>query len=257
MNPIAFHVGPIPVHWYGVIIALAFALGILLAFYHAGQRQVNMDKFNNLVILVIPAAIIGARLYYVVFQWSYYAANPSEIIMTWHGGLAIHGGVIGGALAGFCYIYRNREVMNFWQNADIVAPSIILGQAIGRWGNFLNQEAHGGPVSEEFISRFPEFIKQGMLIDGQYYNPTFLYESLWNALVFLILFWMMRRKNLPHGVVAASYLILYSVGRFFVEGMRTDSLMLGPFRAAQVVSVLAIVLGAVLIYFRTQKAVRQ
>lgn len=252
MNPIAFYIGSFPIHWYSLLIALAFGLGMLLANYHASLRKINTDKLANLLLLVIPASIIGARLYYVLFNWGYYAANPQEIIATWHGGLAIHGGVIGGFLAGYCYL-RYEKDLKLWPTADIIAPSLILGQAIGRWGNFFNQEAHGGPVSSEFISRFPDFIQKGMYIDGQYYHPTFLYESLWNGFVFLILLWLIRQKSLPAGIVTMTYLILYSLGRFFVEGLRTDSLMLGPLRIAQVVSIGTIILAAIFSYYKFRK----
>jgi len=252
LNPIAFNVGPIPIHWYGLFIALAFTLGVLLAYYHASRRKIDMDKFANLIILIIPGALIGARLYYVLFDLGYYAANPLEILAIWHGGLAIHGGIIGGILVGYWYIHHGKD-LKLWPVADIVAPSLILGQALGRWGNFFNQEAHGGPVSSEFISRFPGFIQQGMYINGQYYHPTFLYESLWDGLVFVILLWMIRRKSIPDGMVAMTYLILYSLGRFFIEGLRTDSLMLGPLRAAQVVSIGAIIFAAIVIYLKIGK----
>ena len=252
MNSIAFTVGPFSIHWYSLLIALAFRLGILLANYHAELRGINTDKLANLLVLVIPASIIGARLYYVLFNWGYYSVNPQEILAVWHGGLAIHGGVLGGFLAGYWYIRREKE-LKLWPTADIIAPSLILGQAIGRWGNFFNQEAHGGPVSAEFMSRFPAFIQKGMYIDGEYYHPTFLYESLWNGAVFLILLWLIRRKTLPAGIITMTYLILYSLGRFFVEGLRTDSLMLGPFRAAQVVSVTSIVLASIFMYIQFRK----
>lgn len=252
MNPIAFHLGPISITWYGLFIALAFGSGMILANYNAARRHIDTDKLSNLLLLVMPAAIIGARLYYVIFNWGYYATNPLEIPAVWHGGLAIHGGIIGGFLIGYWYIRREKD-LKLWSVADIIAPSLILGQAIGRWGNFFNQEAHGGPVSAEFISKFPDFIQKGMLIDGQYYHPTFLYESLWNGLVFLILLWMISRKSLPDGFVAMSYLILYSLGRFFVEGLRTDSLMLGPLRVAQVVSVVSIILASIFIYYKVKK----
>lgn len=252
MNPIAFHLGSIPIHWYSLLLALAFSVGILLANYLASLRKIDTDKLANLLLLVIPASILGARLYYVLFNWGYYASNPQEILAVWHGGLAIHGGIIGGFLAGYLYM-RHEKDLKLWSTADIIAPSLILGQAIGRWGNFFNQEAHGGLVSPEFISRFPDFIQQGMYIGGQYYHPTFLYESLWNILVFLVLFWLIRRKSLPDGIVTMTYLILYSLGRFFVEGLRTDSLMLGPLRIAQVVSIGAIVLAAIFIFYKTRK----
>ncbi|MGI6449254.1 MAG: prolipoprotein diacylglyceryl transferase [Desulfitobacteriia bacterium] len=256
MNPIAFYLGPKPIYWYSLLIALAFGLGILLANYHAAKRPIDPEKFTNLVLLIIPGAIIGARLYYVLFNWGYYAANPWEIPAVWHGGLAIHGGIIGGFLAGYWYIRRHKD-LKLWALADIIAPSLILGQAIGRWGNFFNQEAHGGPVSPEFISKFPDFIQNGMYIDGLYYHPTFLYESLWNGLVFLFLLWLIRRKALPDGIVAMSYLILYSLGRFFIEGMRTDSLMLGPLRVAQVVSLVAIILASIFIYWKIKGQKRE
>ena len=252
MNPIAFHLGPFPIYWYGLLIALAFGLGMILALYNAAKRNIDPDKLSDLLLLVIPSAIIGARLYYVAFNWGYYSANPMEIPAIWHGGLAIHGGILGGFLAGYWYIRRHKE-LKLWSVADIIAPSLILGQAIGRWGNFFNQEAHGGPVTAEFISKFPEFIQKGMLIEGQYYHPTFLYESIWNFLVFLILIWMLKKKSLPDGIVAMSYLILYSFGRFFVEGLRTDSLMMGPFRTAQVISIIAIILASGFIYWRLRK----
>lgn len=146
-----------------------------------------------------------------------------------------------GIAAGYFYVRKYK--LGFWNMADVMAPAIALGQAIGRWGNFFNQEAHGGPVSVDFISRFPEFIQQGMLIKGQYYHPTFLYESLWNLFVFAVLMYLQRRKAIKSGDIFLSYLALYSAGRFFIEGLRTDSLMLGPLRMAQLVSLLAIVLA--------------
>ncbi|WP_353853010.1 prolipoprotein diacylglyceryl transferase [Dehalobacter restrictus] len=249
MNPIVFNLGPIAIHWYGVLIAVAFGIGIILANSHAALRKIDTETLTNLLFIVIPAALIGARLYYVLFNLAYYTANPYEILAVWHGGLAIHGGIIGGFLAGYWYI-RKEKNLNLWSAADVIAPSLILGQAIGRWGNFFNQEAHGGPVSYEFISRFPHFIQQGMYIDGQYYHPTFLYESLWDSIVFFILFWLIRRKRLPDGVVVLIYFILYSVGRFLVEGLRTDSLMLGPFRIAQVVSIGVIFLSGIILYLK-------
>lgn len=252
MNPIAFELGPFQVRWYGILISTALALGTLLAYREAKRRGVDPEHILNIVLIAAPVAIVGARLYYVAFNWSEYAGgNLLEILATWHGGLAIHGGLLGGVLAGSVYVVRHR--LSFWQLTDIVAPSIILGQAIGRWGNFFNQEAHGGPVSEEFISKFPAFIQQGMQIGGTYYHPTFLYESLWNFTVFIFLLWLSRRKHLPSGIVFLSYLGLYSVGRFFIEGLRTDSLMLGPFRVAQLVSIMLIVVSAILIYWRYRK----
>jgi len=250
MNPIAFELGPFAIRWYGLLISSALALGTFLAYKEAAKREIDPEHVLNIALLAAPAAIIGARIYYVLFTWEAYKNNFWEIFAIWHGGLAIHGALIVGILAGYWYIKRNN--LSFWEMADIIAPSIILGQAIGRWGNFFNQEAHGGPVSEEFIRHFPAFIQKGMYIKGVYYHPTFLYESCWDFLVFLFLLYLRRKKNIPAGTVFLSYLMLYSAGRFFIEGLRTDSLMLGPIRVAQLVS-LALIVGAGLSLYRRTK----
>ena len=250
MDPVAFQLGPFTVRWYGILISTAVAAGTFTAYFEAKRKNVDPDHILNLVLLCVPAAFLGARLYYVAFNWDYYSTNLSEIPAVWHGGLAIHGGLIGGLAAGFFYIRKKR--LDFWKTADVMSLGIILGQAIGRWGNFFNQEAHGGPVSREFISRFPQFIQKGMFIEGQYYHPTFLYESLWNLAVFLVLMILRRQKFVRTGEVFLSYLALYSVGRFFIEGLRTDSLMLGPYRAAQVVSA-ALVAASVFLIIRRRR----
>ena len=139
--------------------------------------------------------------------------------------------------------------------ADAAAPAIILAQAIGRWGNFMNQEAHGGPVTEAFISKFPEFIQNGMLINGTYYHPTFLYESIWNVLVFIVLMiWFGKKKEKEHGIILYAYMILYSIGRFYIEGLRTDSLMFLGMRQAQLISLVAIFFGVIMIYITKKRA---
>lgn len=248
MDPIAVQLGPLKIYWYGILITSAIIIGIILAMRETVRQGLDPEHIINIALVAVPAAFVGARLYYVIFQWEHYAGNWREIIAVWHGGLAIHGGLLGGLLAGLLYVRKAK--LSFWQLADIIAPSIILGQAIGRWGNFFNQEAHGGPVSEEFISHFPGFIQKGMFINGQYYHPTFLYESLWNLCVFLFLIWYRRRSQAIPGKVFLFYLILYSMGRFFIEGLRTDSLMLGPLRMAQVVSITLILLGGLGLVFR-------
>ncbi len=240
IDPVALTIGPLPVRWYGIIMAAAFLVGIALAYRRAERNNINPDHILNMVTLIIPAAIIGARLYYVIFTWDAYRGDPLSALAIWHGGLAIHGGILGGLLAGLFYVRRYN--LSPWLTADIVAPSLILGQAIGRWGNFINQEAHGGVVSEQFINHFPAFIKHQMFIDGRYYHPAFLYESVWNLGVFLFLYFYWPHKK-TDGEVAFLYLVLYSAGRFCVESIRTDSLMLGPFRAAQLVSLLLILIG--------------
>jgi len=251
ISPVAFEIGPLAVRWYGIILAAAFLTGTLLAYRRACRSGTDPDHIINLITLIIPAAIIGARLYYVAFSWSDYSDNPISALAIWHGGLAIHGGIIGGVLVGLWYTRRHK--LHLWNTADILAPSLIIGQAIGRWGNFINQEAHGGPVSEKFMNIFPVFIKKQMFIEGQYYQPTFLYESAWDFGVFLFLTYYWGRKKVP-GEVALLYLILYSIGRLVVEGLRTDSLMLGPVRVAQLVSLALIIAGSVLFQIRRKRA---
>ncbi|MGG0719957.1 prolipoprotein diacylglyceryl transferase [Robertmurraya massiliosenegalensis] len=253
LDPIAFSFGPITVHWYGVIIGLGLALALMLAMREGEKRGLQKDIFPDLMLWAIPIAIISARLYYVIFEWEYYAQNPADIIKIWNGGIAIHGALIGSVVT--AYIFAKKKNISFWKIADIAAPSIILGQAIGRWGNFMNQEAHGGEVTRAFLENLhlPEFIINQMYINGTYYHPTFLYESVWNFLGFILLI-LLRRVNLRRGEMFLSYVIWYSIGRFFVEGMRTDSLMLTEsLRMAQMISI-ALIIGAValLIYRRTK-----
>lgn len=250
IDRVAFFLGPIPVHWYGVFIGLGIVLALFLAMREGERRGLDKEIFADLLLWAIPAAIVGARLYYVAFEWEHYSQNLGDIVKIWEGGLAIHGGLIGAIITG--YIFTKVKKVSFWQLADIAAPSIILGQAIGRWGNFINQEAHGGEVSRAFLESLylPEFIINQMYINGTYYHPTFLYESLWNFAGVIILI-LLRRANLRRGEIFLTYVIWYSVGRYFIEGMRTDSLMLTEtLRIAQTISV-ALVIGAVaLIIFR-------
>lgn len=253
IDPIAFSLGPIQVHWYGVIIGLGIALALWLAMREGEKRGLDKDLFADLMLWAIPISILSARIYYVIFQWDYYAQHPSEILAIWNGGIAIHGALIGAVVT--AYIFTKKRNVSFWKVADIAAPSIILGQGIGRWGNFINQEAHGGEVSRAFLENLmlPDFIINQMYINGAYYHPTFLYESVWNILGFALLMGL-RRVNLGRGELFLSYVIWYSIGRFFVEGMRTDSLMLTDFlRIAQVISIALILLAVGLwIYRRMQ-----
>jgi len=187
-------------------------------------------------------------LYYVIFNWSYYKNDISAIINIRQGGLAIHGAIIGGLIV--LWILVKKYQVNFWKVVDIIAPSLILGQAIGRWGNFINQEAYGKIVSSEYYNKFPGFIKQQMYIDGYYRQPTFLYESIWNLLIFIILIFLRRRKFIKDGDVFALYLILYSSARFFIEKMRTDSLIFEGIMVARLISLLMIFIGVIIIFLR-------
>ncbi len=253
LNPIAFSLGPIQVHWYGVIIGSGLALALYLAIREGNRRGLPKDTFADLMIWAIPIAIISARIYYVIFEWDYYVNHPAEIPQIWNGGIAIHGALIGSVLT--AYIFARKRGLSFWKIADIAAPSIILGQAIGRWGNFMNQEAHGGEVTRSFLENLhlPDFIINQMEIGGVYYHPTFLYESLWDFAGFILLM-LLRRVNFRRGEMFLTYVIWYSVGRYFVEGLRTDSLMLGSLRMAQAISI--VLIGgalAILIYRRKKK----
>ncbi|MCC3648650.1 prolipoprotein diacylglyceryl transferase [Cytobacillus oceanisediminis] len=250
LDPIAISLGPIQVHWYGLIIGLGIALALIIAMREGERRGLPKDIFADLMLWAIPIAIISARIYYVIFQWDFYSQNPGEIIKIWNGGIAIHGALIGSVIT--AYVFAKKKQISFWKLADIAAPSIILGQAIGRWGNFMNQEAHGREVSRAFLENMhlPEFIINQMYINGTYYHPTFLYESIWNIIGFIILI-LLRRANLRRGELFLSYVIWYSIGRFFVEGLRTDSLMLTEnLRIAQTISIVLIIVALVLIFYR-------
>ncbi|MBS3968985.1 MAG: prolipoprotein diacylglyceryl transferase [Clostridia bacterium] len=245
LDPIAFEIGPIAVRWYGILISTGVALGILLAYKECIRQGIDPDYILTISIFALPAAFIGARLYYVIFRWGeYYRFHPEEIIAIWHGGLAIHGGVIGGVLAGYFVVRKYK--LNFWKMADIVAPSIILGQAIGRWGNYFNQEAYG----------YPTDLPWAMFIDGAYRHPTFLYEFIWNMGVFAYLIFRRYQPGVKQGELFTSYFILYSLGRIVIESFRTDSLMIGPLRVAQVISLGLIAVGVLILYFKVRNAPR-
>jgi len=249
IDPVAFSLGPIDVRWYGVIIAAGILLAFLVGQREMVKRGLHPEFLTDLLIWAVPLAIVGARIYYVIFQWDYYKENPGDIIQIWNGGIAIHGALIASVIV--AYIFTKRRNTSFLKVADILAPSILIGQAIGRWGNFINQEAHGGEVSRAFLENLfiPDWIINQMYINGAYYHPTFLYESMW-SLVGIIILLLLRRVNLVRGEIFFFYMIWYSVGRFFIEGMRTDSLVANGLRAAQIVSVLAIVLAVILIVYR-------
>ena len=234
-GPIALQIGPLSIRWYGLLIATAVLLGTSLAHREAIRRGEDPDQLLNVIVLGVMSALVGARLYYVLFNWGYYGPKPFKIFAVWEGGLAIHGGILGGALATAIYTVRKKLPMLICM--DIMAPSLVLGQAIGRWGNFFNQEAFGTPTNLPWKLYIEPYHRPPHLAAFEYFHPTFLYESLWDLGVFLILYFLLRRRlQQAPGALSLCYLGLYSLGRFFVEGLRIDSLMLGPLRAAQVVS---------------------
>ena len=246
MNSVAFSILGFDIKWYGILISLGVLLGFLVANFNCKWREIDYDTIIDIALVSLIVGIIGARLYFVVFQFNTYNGNILEMINIRNGGLAIHGGLIFGI--GTAFIMCRHKKVNFLKLMDVIVPSIIIAQALGRWGNFFNQEAHGGPVSEKFIQHFPKFIQKGMFIDGTYYHPTFLYESLWDFLVFIILLIVIRKAK-KKGLVFFLYIGLYSLGRFFIESLRTDSLMLGPIRVAMLVSGLGVIASIVFIIY--------
>ena len=246
MNQIFLDLGFIQIYWYSIILFVAFLLGGALALNEAKRWKIQEDYMINLFFYLIPISLIGARLYFVLFNLDYYSTNILSIFKVWEGGLAIHGGIIAGIL--FVIFYTKKYKINTLRITDILVVSLILGQAIGRWGNFMNSEAYGPATTLEFLKslHLPEFIINGMNINGVYYQPTFLYESLWCLIGFTILLIFRRNKYTKIGMTSTLYLIWYSIGRFFIEGLRQDSLLLGNFKVAQVVSLILIVIGIII-----------
>ena len=239
---IAFQLGPLAIRWYGVLIAAGVLLGTTLAHREAIRRGLDPDRLLNAIFAAVLGALVGARLYYVAFNWGYYVANPGRVIAVWEGGLAIHGGLIGGALAAL--VYCRWAALSLPVTMDIMVPGVAVGQAIGRWGNFFNQEAFGIPTDLPWKLYIDPAHRPAPLACYEYFHPTFLYESLWNFLVFLAL-WFGLRKRLEGkpGALTLCYLGLYSVGRFYVEALRIDNLMLGPLRVAMVVSLILVAIS--------------
>ena len=245
-----FTVMGITVRWYGALIALGILAGVLLAGRRERRLGLPRDTALDLALWGVPAAIVGARLYYVIFSWENYASDPVSALYVWQGGLAIYGGLLGGLAAGM--IYARAKKLSFWRLADLAAPSFALGQAIGRWGNFFNQEAYGIAVTSAAHARFPiaVFIRS----DGLWHYATFFYESAWCLLVAAALVLMERRGRFTReGDVFFSYVVLYGLERALVEGLRTDSLFLGPVRVSRLLSLLAVAAGVCVLVIRHRK----
>ncbi|MGL5439194.1 MAG: prolipoprotein diacylglyceryl transferase [Filifactoraceae bacterium] len=240
MDTTAFTLFGIDIKWYAIIVTTAMMLGTLYTLRQGKKEGFKEDDILDISIMAIPTGIIFARLYYVIFNWEYYNGDIMKILNTRGGGLAVHGGIVGGLLA--VYFVTKKHNMNFWKLGDILGTAMPLAQAIGRWGNYVNQEAHGGPTD----------LPWGIMVDGVKVHPTFLYESLWNLMVFGILIRLRKDKKFD-GQLMGLYMILYSIGRFAVEGLRTDSLYIGALRTAQLVSVGMVVVGAMILYFSRNK----
>lgn len=250
-NPVAFTLFGRSIYWYGILISLAVLLGIILAYREAKRKGWNPDHILDFALLAIPLAIVCARIYYVIFEWPRYADNPISALYVWEGGIAIYGGVIGGLLAAL--IFTKWRKVSFWQLCDIAAPSLVLGQCIGRWGNYFNQEAFGYQVASSSQQWFPFAVY--IESTGTWHYATFFYESLACALIFVFLL-IYRRKSKTDGNVFLWYLLLYGIERAFVEGLRTDSLYIGGVvRVSQLLSVVLVIFAAVMLIVRKRKAV--
>lgn len=235
--------GFLEIYWYGVIIAAAFLAGLGISLYIAEKQNINPDRIINMSIFLLAGGIVFARLYYVIFSWEYFAGNPLEIFMIWRGGLSIHGVIIGCFF--LLWAYTKINSLSLFKYTDLFACALPLGQAIGRWGNFFNSEAFGVPT-DFFIRVFIPLQKRPFEYIGQeYFHPTFFYESVWNLVVFLILFSLIRPKFIEKkGVLTLSYLVLYSIGRFFIEDLRTDNIFsIWGLHIAQFISLLLIITG--------------
>ena len=243
-GPIALQFGPLRMYWYGILIGGALLLGVNLSTWLAERRKMDPDMVADLAFALVLGALPGARIYYVLFQWRDYVGHPEKMIAIWEGGIAIHGAILGGMLAGWAFA-RWRKI-SFWALTDIVVPSLILGQAIGRWGNFFNSEAYGGPTDLPWKLLIPPDRRMSGFESIAYYHPTFLYESLWNLGVFGLVMLLVLKfgQRLKPGMLFCFYAVAYSGGRLWIEGLRTDSLMAGPLKMAQLVSFVGIVLGA-------------
>ena len=255
MNPIFLDLGVIQIHWYSVMIFIALLIGGVLALNEAKKWKIPEDLMINYFFFLVPFTLIGARFYYVLFNLDYYSNDWISIFRVWEGGLAIHGGIIAGIL--WTLFYTKKYKVNFFRMTDIMAVSLIIGQAIGRWGNFFNQEAYGAVTTHEFLSKLhlPNFIIDNMYINGAYHHPTFLYESIFCLIGFIILLIIRRFKYIKIGQITSLYFVWYGLVRFFIEGSRTDSLMLGSIKMAQLVSILMIVLGIIMFFFFQKKSV--
>ena len=253
MNRVAIDLGFIKIYWYSITMFLGVLCGIIVAYIEIKRKKIDVTKFESMSFYAILFGFVGARLYYVLFNLDYYLANPIEIVEVWNGGLAIHGGIIGAIMA--MYIYCKKNKISLIEMLDICAPALLIGQIIGRWGNFFNSEAHGGIVTRSFLEslHLPSFIINGMYINGNYYHPTFLYESLLNLICFIILMILRKNKRIRLGVITGIYLMWYGIVRFFIESLRTDALMLGNIRMAQVISILLFVIGLVIVILSRKK----
>lgn len=253
MNRVAFNIFGFNVYYYSLCILLGVIVAYILITREGKKQGLPKEFISDLIFYTLIIGILGARVYYCVFNLDYYLANPSEILKIYNGGLAIHGGVIAGLV--FVYFYTKKKNISFIKILDIIAPAVIIAQSFGRWGNFFNQEAHGEITTYQNLKNMhiPEFIINGMHIEGKYYYPTFFFESIWCLIGFIILMIARRNKNLRKGFQIGFYFIWYGIGRFFIEALRTDSLMFFGLKIAQIVSLIGIIIGIIIIVTNRNK----
>ena len=260
MNPVAISIGKIGIRWYAILILLAFLIGIYLVKKEAKRLNLDTNKIIDMCFYLVLVSILGARIYYCIFEFNHYKDNLVDILKIWKGGLAIHGGIIAGII--FTIIYTKKHKLNILKITDVIAPALILGQAIGRWGNFFNGEAFGPATTLTTLKQMhiPKFIIDGMYLYSStdyittYRHPTFLYESLWCILVFIILIIIRKNKKIKIGMITGTYFILYGIERYFVESLRQDSLMFLNLKVAQIVSIIMIVTGIILWIYSIKKS---
>lgn len=254
MNPILINLEMFQIGWYPVLIMIGVLIATILITTESNKYQINKEFVTNLIFWCVLFGIIGARAYYVLFNLDYYSQHLNETYRIWEGGLAIHGGIILAVL--FMIMYCKKYKVRVLKVTDIFAVGLIVAQMIGRWGNFFNQEAHGPATTRlvlEQVKLIPKFVIDGMNILGTYYHPTFYYESVWCLFGFIILILLRAYyKYLKIGQLTAVYLIWYGIGRLFIEGLRTDSLMFNELKVAQIVSIIAILVGIILLIIRTK-----
>lgn len=241
--------GILKITWYAVAIVTGMIIGGSLFIKSALKFGFDEDVITDYIFYTVIWGMLGARTWYVLFNLDYYLANPLQIPAIQNGGLAIHGGLIGGLLYTMYYCKKNK--INIFLLGDLAAPSLLIAQSIGRWGNFVNQEAYGTATTYEFLAetlRLPAFIVNGMNIDGVYYNPTFLYESIWNFIGFFIALYLVKKIDVKNGgIVLSFYLIWYGVIRTWIESLRLDALMMGPIKVAQLTSIIMVISGIIIL----------
>ena len=221
MNPILIDLGFISIRWYSVLILLAFIIGYFLVVNRCKKKQIPLSIMSDICFYLVIVCVLGARIYYCLFNLDYYSKNIIDIFKIWEGGLAIHGGIIAGLI--FLYFYTKKKKLNLLELFDIFAPALVLGQAIGRWGNFFNSEAFGPITSLSTLQslNIPKFIIDGMYIDHAYHHPTFLYESVGCLLIFVIILIVRNINGIKNGQIASIYFIFYGIIRFLIESLKT------------------------------------